>query len=526
MQVSHFTDFWFQNPQMWFANNPSIDSHLHSLFYPLFLEITQLPLSSIYEKDKEYIMGCILIHDQLSRHFFRNEKDKIAYYDERAISLFECIQDKIEEFEPTQRCFLLLPYRHSKQKDKIDYVFSLIQQFHLESPHIKIYQRFYKATLLSLSSFYTLESSSCEYQPPHSYSFDEIQSILDIQSTYMIPEHIDCTHESIYSLFCQEMEQNIQSHESKIIISLSGGVDSMVVSYLLYQWNLQHQHKYELEAITIDYANRQEQKIEIYMVNEWCKKLGIKHYVREIKEIHRSRDADREIYEEVTRKIRFDMYKQRNGIVLVGHNKDDSLENVMNNIKKRQSYFNLYGMNSRMEEKEVTIVRPILKIWKRDILQFAIKYHIPFVYDSTPSWSERGKMRDILIPQMRSFSEEMVEGIFDMVDNYREIYKIYETMIPIFEYNEKECKPLLGGQPRKSTNSRFCRCEDRNIYFYEYLKKIVYRMMQHYELKPIKNRAILNMSECFQQQKWNRVTLSKECIVERKDGYFNFYIFE
>jgi tRNA(Ile)-lysidine synthetase-like protein len=203
----------------------------------------------------------------------------------------------------------------------------------------------------------------------------------------MIPEHMDCTLESIYSLFCQEMEKNIQSHESKIIISLSGGVDSMVVSYLLYQWNLQHQHKYELEAITIDYANRQEQKIEIYMVNEWCKKLGIKHYVREIKEIHRSRDADREIYEEVTRKIRFDMYKQRNGIVLVGHNKDDSLENVMNNIKKRQSYFNLYGMNSRMEEKEVTIVRPILKIWKRDILQFAIKYHIPFVYDSTPAWS-------------------------------------------------------------------------------------------------------------------------------------------
>jgi tRNA(Ile)-lysidine synthetase-like protein len=508
-QVFHFTDFWFQNPQMWFANNPSIDSHLHSLFHPLFLEITQLPLSTIMENNKEYIMGCILIHDQLTRHFFRNEKDKISYYDKRAISLFEFIKHQLEEFQPTERCFLLLPYRHSKQKDKIEYVFSLIQQFHFEFPHIKIYQRFYKATLLSLSSFLTTESSSYEYQPLQSYSLDEIQSILDIQSTYMIPEHIDCTQESIYTLFSHEMESNILSHESKIIVSLSGGVDSMIVSYLLYQWNLQHQHKYEIEAITIDYANRQEQKIEIFMVNEWCKKLGIKHYVREIKEIHRTRDGDRDIYEEVTRKIRFDMYKERNGIVLIGHNKDDSLENVMNNIKKRQSYYNLYGMTSRMEEKDVTIVRPILKIWKRDILQFAKTYHIPFVYDSTPAWSERGKMRDILIPQMRSFSEEMVEGLFDMVDNYREIYKIYETMIPSFEFGEKECL-----------------CEDKNIYFYEYLKKIVYRMMQHYELKPIKNRAILNMSECFEKQKWNRVTLSKECIVERKDGYFYFYIFE
>lgn len=511
-QIEAFLKDWFSHPDYWFANNPNIDLYLTQTYHSLFHEITQQPILDIYNStDTSFKLGSILIHDQLSRHFFRHQKDQLSYFDKRSIFLLESIIDQIEDFTPVERCFLLMPYRHTFQLKYLTIVLDYISKWHHQHPTISIYKRFYIATLQSISNINTQEASVSPYQPSQQFSHEEIQHVLDTQSpspfTFMGLSQIQVFQHPLFLEFDNKLSQHLLSHEKKIIVSLSGGVDSMVCCYLLYLWNIKHQFSYEIEAITIHYDNRHEQTIEIYMVNEWCKILGIPHYVRKISEIKRSNDYDRDIYEELTRKIRFDMYQKRQGVVLLGHNKDDSLENIMSNIKKRRSYQNLYGMQIRTEEKDVSLLRPLLKIWKKDILQFAIDWNIPFVYDSTPSWSDRGKMRDILIPQMRSFSEEMVEGLFDMVDNFIEIYKIYENICPSFIFDEKECH-----------------CEDLEIYFYEYLKKLIHQIIAHYQLQPIRNKSILHLSECLQKNTNHRITLSKECVVQRIEKKLYFYI--
>jgi tRNA(Ile)-lysidine synthase TilS/MesJ len=190
----------------------------------------------------------------------------------------------------------------------------------------------------------------------------------------------------------------------------------------------------------------------------------------------------------------------------LGHNKDDSLENVFSNIKKRRSYRNLYGMLERSEEDHMIILRPLLKIWKRDIIEMAHRIGIPYVYDSTPDWSERGKMRDILIPNMIHFDNEIVEGIFDMVNNFCEIYRIYERMIPeMIEIDENRIE-----------------VEDRGIYFYEYMKKIIYQICKKMKIKPIKNKSIFHISAELKRGNIHRITLSKECIVYKKEGWIVF----
>ncbi len=65
---------------------------------------------------------------------------------------------------------------------------------------------------------------------------------------------------------------------------------------------------------------------------------------------------------------------------------------------------------------------------------------------------------------------------------------------------------------------------NQNIYFYEYLKKIIYQIMEHYKIKPIKNKSILNMSEELKRKNSNRITLSKELIVQLKENYLFFFI--
>lgn len=521
-QTSSFRTFWFQASEYWFGCPVEFDEYLRITFGDLHHQITSFDVDFTLSLDEK--LERILILDQLSRHLYRNERHKLIEWDVKAVMYTEDFikSGKIEEYTPEERCFALMPFRHTFQKDKVQIVFDYIKKWHDDNTHQPIYRRFYVATLNSLAKINTKEMSKDVYIPERRPTFEEISAVMDTQSkTFMecIDLHMDESiyEDPVYLEFVQKLELNKMEKEKKIVVSLSGGVDSMVVSLILAKWfqKLSWIQKKDMmiEAITIDYANREEQKVEIYMIHKWCQKLGINHYVREINEIHRSRDSDRDIYESVTRDIRFDMYRQRiekeDGIVVLGHNRDDTLENVFSNIKKKRSYQNLYGMQERIEEKGISIIRPMLKIWKKDIIRFAIQYHVPFVYDSTPSWSERGKMRDVLIPQIREFSEDLLHGIFDMVDNFKEIYQIYEKMVPEVDFRKEECE-----------------VKDMEIYFYEYWKKIVYRIQQQYQIQPVKNKSILHLCESLKMKNQNRITLSKELIGQKKGDRIYFYLFK
>ncbi len=519
--------YWFSNQHIWFGCTIQDDEFIKNKYNQLLINTkNEGVLQSLFENINDesifninsiQILSRILLFDQISRHIFRNEKHKIQEYDNLAFQYATLFEPYINKMLPEEKCFILLPYRHTFQKEYIEKVLNYVQQWHIENPEISIFRRFYVATLQSLGKINSKIQSENEFLPEIEYSNEDIDNVLDPESCkfQMMLQSIDSndpfdsspfTH-PIFIEFSNQIEKLILPDENKILLSISGGVDSMVCSYLLYLWNLMKNSKYTIECITINYENRIEQNNEIYMVNKWCNLLGFKHYVRKITEIKRSRDNDRDIYESLTRDIRFDMYKNIGGLVVLGHNKDDSLENIFSNIKKKRSYRNLYGMTQRSEEKEVNIIRPLLKIWKKDIIKYAKDNIIPFVYDSTPSWSERGKMRDILIPQINSFDPEIIEGMFNMVDNFKEIYEIYEKMTPNIIFEEKRCYFI-----------------NQNIYFYEYLKKIIYQIMAHYSLKPIKNKSILNMSEELKRNNINRITLSKELIVQTINDKIIFYI--
>ena len=62
-------------------------------------------------------------------------------------------------------------------------------------------------------------------------------------------------------------------------------------------------------------------------------------------------------------------------------------------------------MNSKIAEEKV------LKDYEKLIYKLANKFKLPYLYDSTPDWSERGQMRDILIPQIKEFDKEIITGV-------------------------------------------------------------------------------------------------------------------
>ena len=212
---------------------------------------------------------------------------------------------------------------------------------------------------------------------------------------------------------------------SKVLISLSGGVDSLVCLHL---YNNMYPNK--VSALHINYMNRETHNCEEAFVKYMCRQMGITLYVRRIEEVQRSRDKTREDYEKYTNELRFNLYRQfKDHLVILGHNYDDCLENVFSNIKKNKNLDNLFGMDKISIIRDVPIYRPLLDVTKTKIIEYAHHHNMPYLEDSTPKWSERGRMRDNLIPAINDYSPDICKNLHNIRTLLMTLYNIWDVEI-------------------------------------------------------------------------------------------------
>ena len=199
--------------------------------------------------------------------------------------------------------------------------------------------------------------------------------------------------------FC--IENNVYTHGA--IISLSGGVDSMVVLAILLR--LKMIHNFPIYACSIDYNNRDEQIDEMDFLLEYCDFNNVQFYLSRVKGFTRKQEnsGSRNEYEDESRKIRFDLYNKVLSIskstgVFVGHHKDDIIENIFTNSMKGGNLLDLEVTKKINCIHGVNIFRPLLDYHKQPIYDLAHSYNIPYFLDTTPKWSRRGKMRNEIFP--------------------------------------------------------------------------------------------------------------------------------
>lgn len=503
--------FWFNTMKKhWFGCPHEIDELVFKTWnYTLDLEYEETD-------DIKINLSKIILYDQISRHILRytNNQDKQSYYDNKALKIFGTsgIFNKLEELREEERCFALMPLRHTFIEHNLICCLELVTKW-MENSSCQIYDRFYQATVKSLAQ---INNKKDLYYENNNLDIQLYYPILDKSS----PVNFEIKIPKSPNNLVDEFKSNCVPKNNKLIISVSGGVDSivcLVLATICYP-------KAEIKAISINYANREEQLIEINMVNYICRQLNVKHYVRTISEIKRIRDSHREFYESITREIRFQSYKNVIGIenpdipIILGHNQDDTLENVFSNIKKRINYENLFGMEHESLEKGVTIMRPLLNIAKEDIIAFAQEHNIPYTYDSTPSWCERGRLRDILMPTIRGFDKNLIPGIIEMVNNYKQIYKVYENSLPKIELiNNSIIKPYYEIQ-----------CE-KPVFILDYWKRIFTTIATNYKVSFVSNKSIqhfISQIKIHNSENKKCIILSQHlyAVIPRLNGYISIHL--
>ena len=503
-----FINEWLNNSSWWFSKTEKIDNYIINKYeYLLDLE----PNITEYN-----FLSYIVLYDQIPRHIFRHQDANhiILYFLNKSIDIINNYKNQINNLNEIEWIFFMLPLRHTNIKENILYVLNEAwnNKFLYNNKSLYNNKLLNNKSLLKEFIIATYKKANfCEVlNEKISLTFNN--DILDYNSLQIQKINLNFRNHDLINI--NHNFNLIDKYIKKIgIISLSGGVDSMVclvycmVTYPNINWICVH----------INYKNRRESDDEADFIANFCYKHNIKLYVREINEINRNKCMlseinMREIYEDYTRKIRFNTYKavfnDNNPVVILGHNKDDAFENILTNITYNCKYNNLKGMEEYSICDNIIFLRPLLNVQKNDIYEFAHKHNIPYVKNSTPNWSQRGKIRNNIIPVLDNWDKRVVPGLFNLSENIQDMYLIMESNVNI-----------IVNKFRLSRNNNSYELDISHDEFINYLhkliwKEIIYKLFNYYPSNKSLITLIKRLNLWLKQKKQTKIVINKHIIIK------------
>lgn len=407
--------FWKANDKLWIPIHAKDKAAADKLIYETF---------SDYKLDNESVMGRIIYLDQFQRHFQRHlnccdESTIIEKRKEAHALVLQNLDTILSESDEIELVFALMPAKHLGH---FDFIFDIIYNKWARPIHaFPIVSRFHNDTYRKAYTFEKIKQDIVAgYVSNPTYDPDEICDFYPEQ--YKTGYFGNCvpSKEFFECLGCAD--------QSNPIISLSGGVDSMVMLAMFV--NLR---KAPI-AVHIVYGNREVSHQEYHFISKYCEQLNVPLYAYKIPYLRRN-NCDREFYETMTREMRFHVYRAVGSNVFLGHIRDDVIENIWTNISKAQHVNNLKKMQVQEAQNGITVMRPMLTIDKAHIYEMSRIMSIPYLKNTTPGWSNRGKFRERFYPEThRQFGPDVDNKLLLMAESLEQQGRLIDQLVftPIF----------------------------------------------------------------------------------------------
>lgn len=257
-------------------------------------------------------------------------------------------------------------------------------------------------------------------------------------------------------------EQRLFSKDDRILLALSGGVDSVVLAELLLELG------YTFSAAHCNFHLRgEESNRDAEFVIKWAERKKVKLFVQDFDTYAYMQEKGISL-EMAARELRYSWFEnlmQENQIdyLLTAHHADDSAETFFINLLRGTGIAGLHGILP----KNGNIIRPLLFATRKSILDYAELKNIQFVEDSTNSETKflRNKIRHRVIPMLKEISPDFDSIIRKNIERLRDTETVFRNTVE----NVKDEIIIRENENIKISIAELQSLNPMGIYLYEIL---------------------------------------------------------
>ena len=219
---------------------------------------------------------------------------------------------------------------------------------------------------------------------------------------------------------------NLIAEGEKIILALSGGIDSMVLADLLLKT------KVEFVAAHCNFHLRgNESDGDDWFVRKFAEKRGIQCFVKhfETEKYAAKYGISIEMAARDLRYAWFEQLRQQLGYdkIAVAHHADDQAETFFINLLRGAGLNGLKGM----KPQNGVVIRPLLWASREQIRKYAVENHIVWREDHTNVESVylRNRIRNQLLPVFDELQPKARQGLYKSLEHLSAENELYRTLL-------------------------------------------------------------------------------------------------
>ncbi len=223
------------------------------------------------------------------------------------------------------------------------------------------------------------------------------------------------TRDSIYKEFQKNWVVN-HFFKGKVLLAVSGGVDSMVMANLFFKNSL----NFAIAHVNFSLRSTDSDEDQLF-VKKWAEDRGIEFYT--VKYNTKEFSLKKKISVEMAaRQLRYNWFLELSKeygfkYIALAHNANDNAETLILNLVRGTGLEGLCGIKSLSDlvsnEHQVTLVRPLLFAERSDIERFAKINNINYRVDKTnlDSTFKRNKIRNEIIPLLAQLNPSIIKTL-------------------------------------------------------------------------------------------------------------------
>lgn len=235
-------------------------------------------------------------------------------------------------------------------------------------------------------------------------------------------------------------KQHLFSPKDKLLLAVSGGVDSVVLCELCKQAG----YDFIIAHCNFKLRGGESERDELF-VRELGKKYGVEVLVEQFDTTEYAAE-NKLSTQEAARELRYKWFAQLAGsqesgvntssLLLTAHHADDNNETLLMNFFRGTGLHGLTGIPVANNY----IRRPLLKFFKHELVAFAQVNNIGFAEDSSNQSSKytRNFFRNDILPAISKVYPQVNENLQDNISRFAAIEKLYQ--ISVAAIKQKLCK--------------------------------------------------------------------------------------